>query len=144
MLPTGEQFEISRSDQRVTVTEVGATLRSFRISGREILDTFGPEELGDFSRGQVLLPRPNRIDGGAYEFDGKKHQLPITEPERNNAIHGLTRWLNWTPLRQTDSSIALGQRLHPQEGYPFTLHLSMEYALSDAGLTVTTTARTPC
>ena len=140
MPPTGEQFEISHSDQRVTVTEVGATLRSFQVSGKEILDTFGPEEMSSFSHGQALLPFPNRIDGGLYEFDGKKHQLPLTEPERNNAIHGLTRWLNWTPLRQIDSSIALGQRLHPQEGYPFVLNLSLEYTLTDAGLTVTTTA----
>jgi len=139
-MPTGEQFEIFDGDRRVVVTEVGATLRSFRVAGREILDTFGPEEMSDFSRGQALLPFPNRVDGGLYEFDGRRHQLPLTEPERNNAIHGLTRWLSWTPLRRTDSSVVLEQRLRPQEGYPFTLALEMEYALSDAGLTVTTTA----
>ena len=140
MLPTGEQFEVFHGDQRVVVTEVGATLRSFRAAGREILDTFGPEKMSDFSRGQALLPFPNRVDGGLYEFDGREHQLPLTEPERNSAIHGLTRWLNWTPLRRTDSSIVLGQRLHPQDGYPFALALELEYSLSDAGLTVTTTA----
>jgi aldose 1-epimerase len=138
--PTGEQFEISHGDQQATVTEVGATLRSFRVARREVLDTFGPDEMSDFSRGQALLPFPNRVDGGRYEFDGGQHQLPLTEPERNNAIHGLTRWLNWTLLRRTDSSIILGHRLHPQDGYPFMLALEMEYALSDAGLTVTTTA----
>ena len=140
MLPTGEQFEIFHGDQQVTVTEVGATLRSFQVAGREILDTFGPDEMSDFSRGQVLLPFPNRVEDGLYEFDGKEKQLPLTEPERNNAIHGLTRWLNWTPLRRTDSSVVLGQRLYPQDGYPFTLALEMEYALSDAGLMVATTA----
>jgi len=140
VLPTGEQFEIFHNDQRVTVTEVGATLRSFQVAGREILDTFGPDEMSDFSRGQVLLPFPNRVEDGLYEFDGKEKQLPLTEPERNNAIHGLTRWLNWTPLRRTDSSVVLGQRLYPQDGYPFTLALEMEYALSDAGLMVATTA----
>ncbi len=139
-LPTGEQFEISHGGLHVAVTEIGATLRSFRVGEMEILDTFGPEELGGFSRGQVLLPFPNRIDGGIYQFDGRKHQLPLTEPERNNAIHGLTRWLNWTPLQKTGSSITLGHRLHPQEGYPFTLDLGLEYTLSSKGLAITTTA----
>jgi len=138
--PTGEQFEISHNGLRVVVTEVGATLRSLMVDGVEILGTFGPEAMSDFSRGQVLLPFPNRIDGGLYEFDGERHQLPLTEPERNTAIHGLTRWLNWTPLQQSNSSVTLGHRLHPQEGYPFTLDLSLEYALSNTGLTVTTTA----
>ena len=140
VLPTGEQFEISHNSLRVAVTEVGATLRSFRVGETEILDTFAPGELGSHSSGQVLLPFPNRVDGGVYEFDGKRHQLPITEPERNTAIHGLTRWLNWTMLDQTRSGVTLGYRLHPQEGYPFTLDLSVEYALSDKGLAVTTKA----
>ncbi len=140
MFPTGDQFEIFHNDQRVTVTEVGATLRSFQVAGREILDTFGPEEMSEFSHGQVLLPFPNRVEDGLYEFEGKENQLPLTEPGRNNAIHGLTRWLNWTALSWTDSQVVLIQRLHPQEGYPFTLALQIEYTLSDAGLTVATAA----
>jgi len=140
VLPTGDQFEIFHGDQRVTVTEVGATLRSFQVAGREILDTFGPEEMSDFSRGQVLLPFPNRVDGGLYEFDGNENQLPLTEPAADNAIHGLTRWLDWTALSWTNSQVILVQRLYPQDGYPFTLALQIEYTLSDAGLTVATTA----
>ena len=140
MFPTGDQFEIFHNDQRVTITEVGATLRSFQVAGREILDTFGPEEMSEFSHGQVLLPFPNRVEDGLYEFEGKENQLPLTEPGRNNAIHGLTRWLNWTALSWTDSQVVLIQRLHPKEGYPFTLASQIEYTLSDAGLAVATTA----
>ena len=138
--PTGEQFEIAHGDQGAVVTEVGATLRSFSVAGLELLDTFGMDEMSDACRGQVLLPFPNRIDGGLYEFEGEERQLPLTEPATNNAIHGLTRWLDWTPLRRTASSVTLGRRLYPQDGYPFLLDLHLEYALSDLGLTVTTTA----
>ena len=42
------------------------------------------------------MPWPNRLEDGAYEFDGRTHQLPLTEPERRNAIHGLVREEAWT------------------------------------------------
>jgi aldose 1-epimerase len=139
-LPTGGQFEIFYGDQSAIVTEVGATLRSYAVAGFETMDTFGIDESSDSSRGQVLLPFPNRIDGGKYTFEGEEQQLPLTEVAANNAIHGLTRWLDWTPLRWRASSVTLCQRLYPQDGYPFLLALEIEYALSDLGLTVATTA----
>lgn len=138
--PTGEQFEIARGDQNAVVTEVGATLRSFSVAGLELLDTFAEDEMVDVCRGQVLLPFPNRIAGGLYVFEGEERQLPLTEPATGGALHGLTRWLAWKPLGRTASSVTLGQRLYPQDGYPFMLDLRVEYALSDLGLTVTTTA----
>ena len=139
-LPTGGQFEIVYGDQSAVITEVGATLRSFTVAGREILDTFGADEMSDASRGQVLLPFPNRIDGGKYEFEGEEEQLPLTEPTTNNAIHGLTRWLDWVPLSWTASRVVMCQRIYPQDGYPYLLALQVEYALSSLGLTVVTTA----
>lgn len=139
-LPTGGQFEIVYGDQSAIVTEVGATLRSFTVAGREILDTFAADEMSDASRGQVLLPFPNRVDGGKYEFEGEEQQLPLTEPTANNAIHGLTRWLDWVPLSWTASRVVMCQRIYPQDGYPYLLALQVEYALSSFGLTVVTTA----
>lgn len=139
-LPTGEQFELVHGDRSAIVTEVGATLRSFCVAGLEMLYTFGEDGMSEACQGQVLLPFPNRIDGGHYEFDGVERQLPLSEPARGNAIHGITRWLAWTPLHRTAQSIALMHRLHPQDGYPFLLDLEIEYALSDLGLTVATTA----
>ena len=50
-------------------------------------------------RGQVLLPWPNRLEDGSYEFEGRRHQLPLTEPEHRNAIHGLVRWAAWSRRR---------------------------------------------
>ena len=138
--PTGEQFEIAHGDQNAVVTEVGATLRSFSVAGVELLDTFAEDEMSDVCRGQVLLPFPNRVEGGLYTFEGAEQQLPINEPSTGSALHGLTRWLGWMPLRRTASSVTLRQRLHPQDGYPFVLDLQTEYALSDLGLTVAMTA----
>jgi len=140
-LPMGEQFELRLGDQRAVVAEVGATLRSWEVAGREFLDTFAPDERSTGGRGQVLLPWPNRIDGGAYTFLGQRYQLPLTEPQRRNASHGLVRWLNWAPLERSAARLVLGLRLEPQPGYPFALALELDYALSPAGLAVRTTAR---
>ena len=45
---------------------------------------------------------------------GRRQQLPLSEPANLNAIHGLTRWINWTLLEATSSSARWGYRLHPQ------------------------------
>ena len=91
-------------------------------------------------RGQPLLPWPNRIRDGRYSFAGVDYQLPINEVERGNAIHGLVRWNAWQPREHTGERLLMQHRLHPEQGYPFDLDLTIEYSLSEDGLTVTMTA----
>ena len=137
----GGQIEIACGDQRVAVVGLGGGLRSYVADGRELLDGFPPGERPTSGRGQVLAPWPNRIEDGSYEFDGKRLQLPLTEAEHGNAIHGLVRSATWNIVDQASERVLMDYLLEPQPGYPFTLALGIEYALSDAGLTVTTTAR---
>src|SRR4051812_20769843 len=91
-------------------------------------------------RGQALVPWPNGIQDGRYSFDGEEHQLPLDDVEEHDAIHGLVRWGSWTPAERTENRVVMEHALHPQPGYPFSLALSIEYELSDAGLRVRTTA----
>jgi galactose mutarotase-like enzyme len=49
--PTGVQYRLDRDGQRAVVTEVGAGLRSWRVGGREQLDTFPLADAGDGYRG---------------------------------------------------------------------------------------------
>ena len=122
------------------MVEVGGGLRSYSAGGRELLDGYGADEMCTSGRGQVLLPWPNRIEDGTYEFDGRRHQLPLDEPEARNAIHGLVRWSAWTVGEREPSRVVVEHVLHPQPGYPFSLAVGIEYALSDEGLAVATTA----
>jgi len=135
--PTGSQYLLEREGQRAVVTEVGATLRSWRVDDREQLDTFEVDELGDGFRGKVLLPWPNRIRDARYVFAGAEHRTAISEPQRGSALHGLVLWANWQPLRHSSDDVALGHMLYPQPGYPFTLELEVEYRLTAGGLEVT-------
>jgi aldose 1-epimerase len=138
--PSGRQYVLTFSDQEAVVTEVGAGLRTYTVAGRDVVDGFGEDEMCSIGRGQLLLPWPNRIEDGRYEFAGAVHQLPLTEPARHNALHGLTRWVNWTAVEQAPDRVLLSLVLHPQDGYPFTLRFDVEYRLAAGGLTTLTTA----
>jgi aldose 1-epimerase len=138
--PSGEQFEIALADQRAVVVEVGGGLRAYSAAGHEILDGYALDEMSPSGRGQVLLPWPNRIEDGSYEYDGERHQLPIDDPQEQDAIHGLVRWTAWKASEREPHRVVMEHALHPQPGYPFSLSVSIEYHLSDDGLQVTTTA----
>src|SRR5436305_11719319 len=106
-IPSGEQFDLSLDDQHAVVTEVGAGLRAYSVGDRELLDGYSPDRLASSGRGQLLLPWPNRIRDGIYRLDGREHRLPLNEPERGNAIHGLVRWSNWTVADRTAERVVL-------------------------------------
>jgi aldose 1-epimerase len=138
--PSGEQFELSLGSQSAVVVEVGGGLRTYSVDGRDVLDGYGLDDLSPSGRGQVLIPWPNRIQDGRYEFDGRRHQLPLTEPEHGNAIHGLVRWAPWRAADREPARVVMEHIVYPQPGYPFTLALGVEYELDQAGLAVHTTA----
>lgn len=138
--PSGEQITILAKDQQAVVVAVGGGLRSYSVGGRELLDGYSADEMSSSGRGQVLIPWPNRLQDGNYEFNGRRHQLALNEPEHRNAIHGLVRWATWTAAERQPHRVVMEHILYPQPGYPFLLRISVEYALSHSGLLVQTTA----
>jgi aldose 1-epimerase len=139
LTPSGQQVKLVHGGQVATIVEVGAALRSYRVGGEEVLG-FGLHEMSSSGRGQPLIPWPNRLAGGSYDFAGTAHHLPLTEPDRGNAIHGLVRWANWAVAEQGHRHVVMAHRLHPQPGYPFVLDLRLRYGIGDDGLTVELTA----
>ncbi len=138
--PSGAQVELRRGGQRAVIVEVGGGLRSYAVDGAEVLDGYAEDEMCPSGRGQILSPWPNRLRDGRYEWRGQELQLPLSEPEHGNAIHGLVRWANWTVAERSEDRVAMELVLHPSAGYPFALAFRLEYALSDEGLAVTTEA----
>jgi aldose 1-epimerase len=128
---------LARGGQRAAVLETGAALRSWSVDGEERLDTFGPGERADSFRGAVLAPWPNRVRDGRYVFRGVEHRLPITEPARGSALHGLVLWASWRVVERDAAGVTLAHALHPRPGYPFALALTVRYELTDGGLSVT-------
>jgi aldose 1-epimerase len=138
--PTGEQYEIISGPHRAVVTEVGATLRSFSVEGRDVVRGFGVDEMSRAGRGQHLIPWPNRIRDGRYVFNGVTQQLGLTEPARNNASHGLVRYVPWVLVDKKVDAVTNRVRIHPQPGWPGTLEAMITHQVSADGLTVTVEA----
>jgi aldose 1-epimerase len=140
MIPSGRQVVLEHGDARAVVVEVGGGLRSYAVGGRELLDGYAEDERCTSARGQVLAPWPNRLRGGRYRFGDVERQLALTEPETGGAIHGLVRWVRWTPTDQARDAVTMRYALPPQSGWPFALDLAVRYELGPDGLRVRTSA----
>jgi len=137
--PTGDQYEINFQEQRAVITEVGATLRVYSVDDRDVVSGFAEDTVQD-GRGNQLLPWPNRIRDGKYNFDGVPQQLALTEADRRNAIHGLVRHVVWDLINLTADAVTQRVRLYPQPGWPGILEASITHSLSSDGLEVEVSA----
>jgi aldose 1-epimerase len=137
--PSGEQFEISAGDQQATIVEVGGGIRKYEVGARPVLDPYPVEEMSDGAHGAPLIPWPNRLAAGRYSFNGHDHQVALTEPDKQNAIHGFMRWRSWEAVEHETDRVVMANRLHPLQGYPFALDLHITYEIGADGLVVGTT-----
>ncbi|MDQ1608050.1 MAG: aldose 1-epimerase [Microbacteriaceae bacterium] len=141
--PTGEQFELTRQARgqvsRAVITEVAAALRVFTVDGIDLVEPYPESSTPPSAAGIVLVPWPNRVKDGAWQLNGAKQQLDLTEPARLNAIHGLLRHSSYHIGERSDGAITLTATVFPQSGYPFLLDTSVRYELVDDGLHVTHT-----
>lgn len=135
--PTGEQFVITLGTARATITELAAALREFSIGGVDLTEPYPEQSTPPFSNGIVLMPWPNRIEDAVWQLDGAPQQLAITEPDKNNALHGLLRYAAYRLIERDESSVTLGAVVFPQHGYPFHLDTTVRYELVENGLDVT-------
>lgn len=138
--PSGRQLEISYDRQSATIVEIGGGIRRYTDSGRDVLQPYDREAMCDGAHGAPLIPWPNRLADGRYRFDGIDYQVALTEPTKQNAIHGFLLWRPWQVVEHDVDRVVMGARLSPREGYPFQLEVRVEYTVGAGGLTVTTTA----
>ena len=138
--PSGAQIDLRRDGHHAVIVEVSGGVRSYEVDGRRMLDGYGPYEMCSGARGQLLVPWPNRLRNGRYDFEGSSYQVPLTEPDKHNAIHGFLRWESWRVSDRADDRVVMEHTLHPRAGYPFALQVNVEYRVSADGLSSTVTA----
>lgn len=138
---SGRQIELRGGDARAVVTEVGASIRVLQFRGHDVLDGPGPDAPALAAEGQALVPWPNRLQDGRYTFGGRDLQVPLTEPDLGNAIHGFGRFAPWEVVEAVHNRARLHLFVPPQPGYPFALEVDVEHSLDEDGLTVRTTGR---
>jgi aldose 1-epimerase len=135
-------IQLEDETQHAVVGLLGAGLQRYTIGSRRIIDLpVANASAPSDAAGKPLIPWPNRIQGGEYEFDGSRYTLAISEPDRRTAIHGLTLDRMWAIVEQADASVTLATVVGPTSGYPFDLVASITYRLTSDGLTTSVIAR---
>src|SRR5262245_47658703 len=125
MTTNGRQFEITGGAARAVVNEIGAGLRVGEVAGVALIESHPADEPPPMGSGALLLPWPNRVGSGRWEWQGQPQQLAVTEPERDNAIHGLVRHLYWRPVDESDDAVTLSASVEVQEGWPVPLETTV-------------------
>lgn len=138
---SGTPIPLRHGGYAAAIASIGAGIRSLAHDGRDLVLPYGEEEVRPLYRGAVLVPWPNRVVDGRYRFGGEPHQLPLTEPDRGHALHGLNVWTDYAVVDRAPDAVALEADVVPQTGYPFRLAVRVEHRLTASGLTTTVTAR---
>lgn len=86
-----------------------------------------------------LLPWSNRIGGGGFVFEGRRHILPPNRAGEPCPIHGDGWQQEWDILSQCDNEVQLG--LDRRHGPTFSYQARLRYALIDTALEVTLEVR---
>jgi aldose 1-epimerase len=134
---SGTVYTLASGDYTADIAGVGATLRTLRHRGRDLIVPFDADEIRPAFRGALLAPWPNRVVDGRYTFRGTEYELAITEPRRGHALHGLAAWQHWSHVASGDSFVELAFQVEAQSGYPFRLDLIVRYELTPGGLSTT-------
>lgn len=137
---SGTQVHLTRGAQSATLATVGASLREYTVGGADVVVPFAADEVAPAFHGMVLAPWPNRLTDGRYTFEGRELQLPLTEPARGTALHGLSCWDDWKVAEESADAATLVLDMPASPGYPFSVRVTVTYALGDRGLKITTTA----
>ncbi len=137
---TGEQYTIRHGDYEATVCEQGAILRVLRWQGTDLIAPFDPDKPVPCCNGYMLVPYPNRIEGGRYTFEGRTYQFPIDEPDRDTSLHGTGYRSFWVCESKSDDSVTLVWRNAADAvSYPFKVRARVRYTLTDDGLELSMT-----
>lgn len=137
---SGTQYTLRAGDDEAVIASIGASLRSFRRGGRDLVVPFEADEVRPAFRGATLVPWPNRIVDGVYEFDGVEYRTALTEPTRHHALHGLGAWLDYDAVDRGADHVTLAATIEPQTGYPWRVRIETTFTLAADGLTQSVTA----
>lgn len=131
-------ISLSAGPYTAEVAVRGATLAGLTHDGRDVVARAPDAEWGRRGYfGSLLAPWPNRVADGRYTFEGVEHRLPLTEPDRGTALHGLVHDVDWSVAPSAagaSDAVELHCALRSPEGYPFDLDLTATYRLGEDGL----------
>ena len=141
--PSAEPVDtvLVRGGARLAVDLRGGGLRELVADGWHVIDGYPAGAVPHGRRGKVLLPWPNRLRDGRWQWRGADLQLEVSSPASPNAVHGLLSWQPFSVLAATDDAVTVGTLVEPRPGYPFRLGVALDYRLDPDRLAVTVRVR---
>jgi aldose 1-epimerase len=133
--------EVTAGAARLAVDLRGGGLRELVVGDWHVLDGYPSGTVPAARRGGVLLPWPNRLRGGRWQWRGRDLQLDVVSGQSPNAVHGLVTAQPWTVLAAAEGAVTVGTVVEPRTGYPFRLAAAVDYELTPERLTVTVRVR---
>lgn len=116
------------------IATVGATLCRLDWQGRDLVRGFDPDQVRPGFSGALLAPWPNRVVDARYSWDGVPQQLPVTEPERGHALHGLVFNADFEIMHHREDALSLSGLIPVQAGYPSAVRLEVEFRVEPQGV----------
>ena len=142
-------MKIERGDWALSLRpDLGASITSLTWRGRDVLRP-APDDLDSplAASSFPLAPYANRIDGGAFAFQGRAVRLPATPGFAPHALHGVGWRSGWTVLRADGGIIDLALKAEAGPEWPWAWTASHRLTLSETGLetslSITNEDRTP-
>ncbi len=125
---------------------LGASLQELTLNSTPIIKPLKPLTYKDTYASSILFPFANRIKDGTYAFNGKNFSLPINEPDKNNALHGLVFNKTFEVIEEktteTEATITLlYQEKNRVLGFPYTYAIQLKYILKANGLSLQLTVK---
>ncbi len=133
---TGEYVQILPGNGG-TVHQIALRAESGTV--QELLENDPPEDItrNPWFRGRVLFPFDDRVHAGRYRFDGVEYQLPINDPDGEDALHGFLYAQSLELCRsETSQQMAcavLTGEVAEWPGYPFRMGIRLTYTLDSEG-----------
>lgn len=133
------EHEITAGPVRAVVRARGAALRLLELDGVPLTESYPPDTKPPIACGVGLVPWPNRVGDGRFDFGGTTHQLELTEPAKHNASHGLLRHVAFDLVTRTETAVEQAAHLSGEDaGWPWPLHVLVRHEVVPGGIDVTT------
>ncbi|WP_312781111.1 aldose 1-epimerase [Brevundimonas sp.] len=129
-------MRIERGDWTLCLRpDLGASMTSLTWRGRDVLRP-APENLDSplAASSFPLAPYANRIDGGAFAFEGRAVRLPATPGFAPHALHGVGWRARWNVLRVHGGRVDLVLAAEAGAEWPWAWTASHRLALTEDGL----------
>ncbi|MFW2334479.1 aldose 1-epimerase [Ilumatobacter sp.] len=111
----------------------GGRVAQIRVGGVPLL--IGPGEAGSSAiawGAYPMVPWAGRIRRGQFDFDGKRHHLPINHGD--HAMHGVGLAMPWSDAGHDETTIDLSLDLPTDDRWPFGGSVAQRIAVDEAGV----------